>query len=218
MLKNLLGFGLTLGVVLGYSVNFSYAQEEPTCFMVTETGQRVNLSNVCSRKVPDTQMSWSSNQQLMQTIAKGRALEGEGKLSEAEAEFRRAISLEPTYPDAYDALGNVLGSQGRKNEAIAMYRKAIQLRPKGSKLNARTYNGLGLALLETGDVKEGIKCLCRSTNLDPNLSKPRQDLVERLPRLRMGVPSMRQEDVTQFCENYQENQRVPSQAQRIRYR
>ena len=41
--------------------------------------------------------------------------------------FQKAISLNPSYANAYYNLGNALGKQGKTAEAIAAYQKARDL-------------------------------------------------------------------------------------------
>ena len=50
-----------------------------------------------------------------------------GRLDEARAEGRRAVSLAPGEPDALDALGLVLLDQGEPEEALALFRRAVAI-------------------------------------------------------------------------------------------
>jgi predicted O-linked N-acetylglucosamine transferase (SPINDLY family) len=59
----------------------------------------------------------------------GVALNDQGKLEEAIAAYRQAISIKPDFAEAYSNLGNSLNEQGKLDEAIAEYRKAINIRP-----------------------------------------------------------------------------------------
>ncbi len=60
---------------------------------------------------------------------RGRELKKQGKLEEAAACFREAISRDRNYIAAYNNLGNLLQSQGKTLEAIAFYQQALQLNP-----------------------------------------------------------------------------------------
>ena len=59
----------------------------------------------------------------------GEILKDLGKLEEAELWIRRAISLKPDYPVAYNNLGNVLRAKNRLKEAELCYCRAIILNP-----------------------------------------------------------------------------------------
>ena len=59
----------------------------------------------------------------------GEILKDLGKLEEAELWIRRAISLKPDYPVAYNNLGNVLRAKNRLKEAESCYCRAIILNP-----------------------------------------------------------------------------------------
>ena len=59
----------------------------------------------------------------------GAALQSEGRLDEAAAHYRRAITLRPDYAAAYSNLGTALRGQGRLDEAVTTYERAIALQP-----------------------------------------------------------------------------------------
>jgi tetratricopeptide (TPR) repeat protein len=58
---------------------------------------------------------------------RGWAYHSRGMNALAEADFRRALSIEPEDVDATYVLGLVLKSEGRKEEAIASFQKAVSL-------------------------------------------------------------------------------------------
>jgi tetratricopeptide (TPR) repeat protein len=53
-------------------------------------------------------------------------------LVEAEAAYRSALEVDPSYADAHNNLGNVWRALGRPHEAVQAYRKAVQLAPGNS--------------------------------------------------------------------------------------
>ena len=63
----------------------------------------------------------------------GEILKDLGKLEEAELWIRRAISLKPNYPIAYNNLGNILRAKNRLKEAESCYCRAIILDPDFAK-------------------------------------------------------------------------------------
>jgi len=76
----------------------------------------------------------------------GSTLQELGRLEEAEARLRQAITLKPELPEAYNNLGNTLKELGRLEEAEASYRQAI-----ARKANyAEAYGSLGIKLNAMG--------------------------------------------------------------------
>jgi len=59
-------------------------------------------------------------------------LYSQGKLDEAEAEFRKAIEINPTRANFHNNLGKLLADRGKLEEAKAEYEEAIRLNPKGT--------------------------------------------------------------------------------------
>jgi TolB-like protein/tetratricopeptide (TPR) repeat protein/DNA-binding winged helix-turn-helix (wHTH) protein len=99
-------------------------------------------------------------------IGLGQALEGLGKLAEAETSLRRATETEPSYWSAHNALGGFLFAQGRIEEAIAEYRRVVDLVPQ----SASAQNNLGAALFMQGDLAGAIGTYERSLALEPSRS------------------------------------------------
>jgi TolB-like protein/Flp pilus assembly protein TadD/DNA-binding winged helix-turn-helix (wHTH) protein len=99
-------------------------------------------------------------------IGLGQALEGLGKLAEAEASFRRATEVEPSYWSAHNALGGFLFSHGRIDEAAAVYRRVAELVPA----SASAQNNLGAALFMKGDLTGAVSAYERSLVLEPSRS------------------------------------------------
>ena len=52
-----------------------------------------------------------------------------GKLKESEISCRKAIEINPDFPDAHHNLGNILKDLGELQEAELSQRKAIELNP-----------------------------------------------------------------------------------------
>jgi len=176
------------------------AQDNSSCFIITQTGQRLNMSRICEKKPPQKEIQAENQGQIIGGMFKGITLALAGHWQQAEQEFRRVITIDPNYSDAYDALGNVLAETGRMKEAIASYRKAIDLRPSGGAINASAYNNLGIALVSTGDTKAGIRALCQAFTLDPNFPNPRNNLLLVLPRV--GERNIQERGLSKVCQRY----------------
>ena len=78
------------------------------------------------------------------------ALNAQGKLLEAAASYRRALTLKPDHVEAHYNLGIVLQAQGKLEEAAASYRRALSLRPR----HADTLCNLGNTLQGLGQLNE----------------------------------------------------------------
>jgi len=60
-------------------------------------------------------------------ILQGYMLKASGKFDDAEANFRKAISLEPASVEAYYALGLVLKAEDRRQDSIMCFEKVLGL-------------------------------------------------------------------------------------------
>ncbi len=81
----------------------------------------------------------------------------------SEAEFRRAIALNPNYAYAHDQFGVGLALQGRVDEAIAEGRRAAALDPLSPQIPLDEV----MAFAYEGDYEAGRKLARRSAELDP---------------------------------------------------
>ena len=83
----------------------------------------------------------------------GRLDANAGRYELAEAEYRRAIELDPSNADGYRRLGQVLEQSNRLDEALTAYRRAVQVDPQ----YYRTYQELGTFYNQHGNYQEAIK-------------------------------------------------------------
>jgi Flp pilus assembly protein TadD len=101
----------------------------------------------------------------------GIVLESEGKLAEAEAEFRRALETEPQHVKARSSLGSLLFKRGRVDEARAVLEALHRERPE----DVQVCLNLGAVYENTGRLPEA-EALYRSilarepSNLQARLS------------------------------------------------
>ena len=75
----------------------------------------------------------------------------------------RALSLDPSLPESYMALGYLADGDRRHDTAQALYRRAIALRPS----YATAYQWLGNSLWALGPLEQGEAMLQRASELDP---------------------------------------------------
>ncbi len=97
------------------------------------------------------------------TLAKVRS-EYEWRWDEAEAEFKRAIELNPNYATTYIWYADHLMAMRRFEDATAMLRRAYELDPLSLNVNAN----MGLPLFYAGRYKEAIESFKRALDVDEN--------------------------------------------------
>ena len=82
----------------------------------------------------------------------------------AQAEFERAIQIDPQNAQAYLRLGKLYEVQGHSNEAIARYQKALDLQPKLAPLATM----IGNLYLDNGDLETARKYYRQALDADPD--------------------------------------------------
>ncbi len=94
----------------------------------------------------------------------GVILKDRGKSQEAELLTRKAIELNPDYPDAHSNLGMILKDLGKLQEAELLTRKAIHLKPDF----AEAHSNLGGILRDLGKLQEAELSTRKAIKLNPN--------------------------------------------------
>jgi tetratricopeptide (TPR) repeat protein len=97
----------------------------------------------------------------------GTVLEGEGKLDEAEHEYRETIRMCPTFVDAYLCLGQISELRGKYSDAIQSYQQAGQINPA----DFRPVFKVGEAKAKQGLLDEAINCYRRTIQMSPGFAK-----------------------------------------------
>ena len=92
----------------------------------------------------------------------------------AEGEFRRAIELNPTYPNAHMWYSELLYNIGRYDDSIAEIRKAVELAP----FNPVVRYMLGSSLWFAGHLSEAEREFDKLLELDPNFGLVHHGLAE----------------------------------------
>jgi protein O-GlcNAc transferase len=90
-----------------------------------------------------------------------------GRLADAEAYYRRVLTVEPSHADALNMLGVVAQQVGRSELAIELIRQAI--RSNGS--NPAYFHNLGHVLREQGKVEEAISAIRRAIGIKPDIAE-----------------------------------------------
>src|ERR1043166_2954433 len=115
--------------------------------MIHQVDGKVDEAERCYRK----EIAIQPNAQVYSNL--GVILEGRDDYVAADKMIRRAIELQPDFPEAHYNLGNLLADQLRFPEAVAAFDRASDLRPG----YAAAHVGKALALLTTGDLEHGLR-------------------------------------------------------------
>jgi len=102
--------------------------------------------------------------ELRQVLAEASRHAQAGRLAEAVASYRRAISLDPNIAGMHVNLAIALKHMGRLDEASASCRRAIALKPN----LAEAHYNLGLVLRELGQLDEAIASYRQAIALRPD--------------------------------------------------
>jgi Flp pilus assembly protein TadD len=93
----------------------------------------------------------------------------------AEAAFRSALVLRPTFPEAWSELGYALRNQGRYPEALEAYDQALRLRPDFPE--ALEY--LGEAYVKLGRLEDARRILDRLRVLDAARARELAEVIQK---------------------------------------
>jgi Tfp pilus assembly protein PilF len=119
----------------------------------------------------------------------------QGKLPQAEEQFRAAIKIDEAFSEAHTYLGQVLASQNRWDEAIASYRLALANPLYPTPDLARFH--LGRALEQQGDLQASMEMLEDAITVNPPSIPPAMTHLE-LGRVyyKMGYSTRARETLT----------------------
>ncbi|MBA3949558.1 MAG: sulfatase-like hydrolase/transferase [Acidobacteria bacterium] len=129
----------SLGIAYGAAENYPRAIETFTRVLALDATNGIALQNLASMT-------------LRQALAARDAQVAKGRMGEAEAFARQALTADPTLAGAHTILGVILSGTGRKNDAIEYWKRAVALDP--SEFNA-LYN-LWLELATAGRRDEAV--------------------------------------------------------------
>ena len=108
----------------------------------------------------------------------GLALDGAGRLSEAIAEYQRALDHNPNHPGALNNLGVALANLGRMDDAARHFERLLAVDPE----NADAHANLGLALAAAGARARAAAAFREALRLDPDHAEARGALQDIQPR------------------------------------
>lgn len=93
----------------------------------------------------------------------GYVMEQQGRAADADAQYRRAIAVNPNMASARNNLGSLLARRGRLAEAVAHLTEAARLDPA----NADIYTNLSAVALRGGSVAEASRYARLALEIDP---------------------------------------------------
>lgn len=89
-----------------------------------------------------------------------------GLLAEAEASFRQALAIDPSYAQSQQALSNLMLQQGRNDEAEALMIGWVYQSPEVATL----HYDIGVAASRRGSKRQALEALTEGLRLDPKLA------------------------------------------------
>ena len=132
----------------------------------------------------------------------GAELLRQGKLAEAVAEFRLAVTADPRYAAAWRNLGYALDKQGQSDEAVAAYQKALQLEPE-----LYAHNNLGVLYEKQGRHEQAIQEFEKALRLDPGNATVQKNLEDA--RQNQGILRERQARIAEAQKEAEARPRDP---------
>ncbi len=94
----------------------------------------------------------------------GAILAQQNHLEQAIASYKKALSIDPNYPQAYNNLGTAFQKLNKNEEAIFNYKKAISIKNNF----AEAYNNLGGVIYETNRIKDSLDYYEKAIKIKPD--------------------------------------------------
>ncbi|MCX7795789.1 MAG: tetratricopeptide repeat protein, partial [bacterium] len=129
-----------------------------------------------------------------------------GMLSEAEAEFKRAIEKKPEYSKGHNNLGVVYLQQNRLDEAIKEFKLAIKYDPN----NAEAHNNLGVAYCNKQKYTEAKDSFRKALAINPNYEKAKENLALLELNLRSVTSGVKSESKENIKDNNSQKTQKPN--------
>jgi tetratricopeptide (TPR) repeat protein len=150
----------------------------PACWMA-----QVNLGNILyqANRISEAMDLFKQAERINLAVAHyslGNALV-QSRTSEAIAEYKEALRLDPDYAEAHNNLGSALLLTGRTAEAIHEYEQALRSNPA----YAKAHNNLGNALVQTGRAPEAINHYKEALRITPNSADAHNNLAAALTQM-----------------------------------
>jgi tetratricopeptide (TPR) repeat protein len=127
------------------------------------------------------------DEKLYMEYLRGEFYERQKMFDQAEAEFRKALAIDPHNPGVLNYLGYMLADQGEKlPEALTMIQEAVDLEPQ----NYAYLDSLGWAYFKTGQyqqAEDNLRKAISRMNTDPTVLDHLGEVYEKTGNLKMAV-------------------------------
>lgn len=128
-----------------------------------------------------------ADDKLYVLFLRGTLFDRQKQYDEAEAQFRKALAIDPQNPTILNYLGYMLADRGvRLPEALVMIRKAVELDPQ----NGAFLDSLGWAYYKSGQyalAEENLRKANERINSDPTVHDHLGEVYEKTGNLKMAV-------------------------------
>ncbi|MBC6471944.1 MAG: tetratricopeptide repeat protein [Hormoscilla sp. GM102CHS1] len=121
----------------------------------------------------------------------GLALEKQGKIDEAIAHYRQALSINPKHVSSHSNLGKALYLQGKISEALACWQRVLDMRPDDPK----AHNNLGTAMVRQLEYDRAIRHFQQAIACKQNYAEAYKNL---------GIVKEKQEKYSEAIAYYQQ--------------
>jgi tetratricopeptide (TPR) repeat protein len=126
-------------------------------------------------------------EKLYMFFLRGEFYDRQKMYDQAEAQFRKALEIDPQNPAVLNYLGYMLADQGEKlPEALKMIRQAVDLEPQ----NGAYLDSLGWVYFKTGqyaEAEENLRKANERINTDPTVHDHLGEVYEKTGKLKMAV-------------------------------
>lgn len=133
-------------------------------YKISQTGQIIyearprlwhNFKLLAAKRYSDAQKFFDLKKRRIKLDAidlymEGVDLYGKGKHTEAIEKYKKAIEMDPEFPEAYVGLGHAYEKQGKLDEAVKAIKKAVELAPE----DPMTHMSLSMMYQKKGMIRE----------------------------------------------------------------
>ena len=134
------------------------------------------MSDLAGRRPPDPAAGRAPHARIGALITRADALHGNGRLTAAEAIYRKAAALAPRAPKIHFGWATVLADLGRLEDAARLYRDVLAMTPAF----AEAHVNLGTVLRDLGQLDEAVSEFDAALKLKPEIAFATVELVSAL--------------------------------------